>query len=162
MSSFLDGLREPEYLHVLLNPLPVYGLATGTLALAAALVTRSRPAIFIALGIIVLTTLCAWPVYVLGQQAYEIVNTTVDPGGQEWLEAHRHRAEGLIWTFYALAALAMAGIAAPLKWPKALFPLAIAALLGALAVLGTGGYIAYAGGKVRHLEFRKGQSSPDE
>ncbi len=162
MSGFLDGLREPEYLHVLLNPLPVYGLATGTLALLAALVSRSRPAILIALGIVALTAASAWPVYALGQQAYAVVNTTVDPGGQEWLEAHRHRAESLIWTFYVLAALAVASIAVPLKWPKTLLPLAIAALIGALGVLGAGGYIAYAGGKVRHLEFRKGQASPDE
>ncbi len=162
MSGFLDGLREPEYLHVLLNPLPVYGLATGALALAAALVTRSRPAILIALGLVLFTASSAWPVYALGLRAYDAVNTTVDPGGQDWLEAHRHRAEGLIWTFYALAALAAAGIAVPLRWPKTLLPLGIAVLLGALGVLGAGGYIAYAGGKVRHLEFRKGQSSPDE
>ncbi len=162
MSGFFDGLREPEYLHVLLNPLPVYGLATGALALTAALVGRSRPAMVIALGIVALTAASALPVYVLGRQAYESVNTTVDPGGQEWLEAHRHRAEGLVWTFYALAVLAAAGVAVPLKWPKTLFPLAIAAWLGALGVLGAGGYIAYAGGKVRHLEFRKGQSGAED
>ena len=162
MSSFLDGLREPEYLHVLLNPLPIYGLATGTLALAAALVSRSRPAILIALGIVALTAASAWPVYALGHQAYEAVNTTVDPGGQDWLEAHRHRAEGLIWTFYVLAALAAAGVGVPLRWPKTLLPLGLAALIGALGVLGAGGYIAYAGGKVRHLEFRKEQSGTDE
>ena len=162
MSGFLDGLRQPEYLHVLLNPLPVYGLATGALALAAALACRSRPAVFITLGIVVLTAGSALPVYALGRQAYETVNTTVDPTGQEWLDAHRHRAEGLIWTFYALAALAAAGIGVPLKWPKTLLPLGIAVLLGALGVLGAGGYIAYAGGKVRHLEFRKGQSAVDD
>ncbi len=162
MSGFLDALREPEYLHVLLNPLPVYGLAMGALALAAALACRSRAALFIALGLVALTAASAWPVYALGQRAYESVNTTVDPTGQEWLDAHRHRAEGLIWTFYALAGLAITGIAVPLKWPKTLIPLAAATLLGALGVLGAGGYIAYAGGKVRHLEFRKGQSSPDE
>ena len=162
MSSFFDGLREPEYLHVLLNPLPVYGLATGALALAAALVCRSRMAILIALGIVALTAASAWPVYGLGQQAYESVSTTVDPAGQEWLDAHKHRAESLIWTFYALAALAAGGIGVSFKLPKTLIPLAAVVLLGALAVLGTGGYIAYAGGKVRHLEFRKGQSSPDE
>ncbi len=162
MSGFLEALRQPEYLHVLLNPLPVYGLATGALALAAALASRNRAAVLIALGIVALMAASAWPVYGLGQQAYQTVNTTVDPAGQEWLDAHKHRAESLIWMFYALAALAAVGIGAPCKWPKTLFPLAAAALLGAFAVLGTGGYIAHAGGKVRHLEFRKGQSSVDE
>ena len=35
-------LGDPEYLHVLLNPLPVYGLAMGLLGLVIALVSRSR------------------------------------------------------------------------------------------------------------------------
>lgn len=162
MNDLLDALRQPEYLHVLLNPLPIYGLAMGALALVAALISRSRPAIFIALGLIVLTAGSAWPVYGLGQQAYEKVNTTVDPSGQEWLEAHKHRAEKLIPAFYILALVAATGIAIPQRWPKSLLPLALLSLLGALAVLGAGSYIAHAGGKVRHLEFRKGGLSPDE
>lgn len=32
----------PEYLHVLLNPLPVYGMAMGVLALGAALLARNK------------------------------------------------------------------------------------------------------------------------
>ena len=151
MSSFFDALREPEYLHVLLNPVPVYGLATGALALAVALACRSRPAILIALGIVALTAASAWPVYGLGQQAYESVSTTVDPAGQDWLDAHKHRAESLIWTFYALAVLAAAGIGASFRWPKTLIPLAAAALVGALAVLGTG--------RVHRLCRRQGATS---
>ena len=152
----------PEYLHVLLNPLPVYGLATGAAALAAALVWRSRPAMLIALGVIALTAGSAWPTYSLGETAYETVNTTVDPAGQDWLDAHKHRAESLIWTFYVLAGLAAAGIGAGTRWPKLLVPLAASVLLGALGVLAAGGYIAYAGGRVRHLEFRREQASPDQ
>lgn len=152
----------PEYLHVLLNALPIYGLATGVLALAAALVWRSRPAVFIALGLLALTAGSAWPVYSLGQTAYETVNTTVDPVGQDWLDAHKRRAESLVWTFYLVAALAMVGIGAGARWPRALVPLALAALLGALGALAAGGWVAYAGGRVRHLEFRQGQSSAGE
>ena len=89
---------------------------------------RSRVAILIALGIVALTAASAWPVYGLGQQAYESVSTTVDPAGQEWLDAHKHRAESLIWTFYALAALAAGGIGVSFRWPKTLMPLAAAVL----------------------------------
>ena len=142
--------------------MPVYGLATAALALAGALAFRSRPALVAALALVALTAASAWPVYVYGKQAYEVVNTTVDPGGQDWLNAHKHRAEKLIWTFYALAALAATGIAAPVRWPKTLLPLAALTLLGALAVLGAGGWIAYAGGKVRHIEFRRGVSPPEQ
>ncbi len=34
----------PDYLHVLLNPIPVYGLAMGIIALLVAFALRSRPA----------------------------------------------------------------------------------------------------------------------
>ena len=42
------------------------------------------------------------------------------------------------------------------KWPKAAQPLVIATMLLAVASLGAGSYIAYAGGKIRHREFRNG------
>ena len=162
LNGLLEALRQPEYLHVLLNPLPVYGLVTAALALAAALVCRSRGAMLIALGLVALTAGSAWPVYSLGETAYEAVNTTVDPAGQEWLDAHKHRAESLIWSFYVLAGVAAAGLGVGLRWPAVLAPVALGVLLASLGVLGGGSYIAYAGGKVRHLEFRRGAPTPDE
>jgi hypothetical protein len=41
--------QPPEYIHVLLNPLPVYGLSIGVLTLAVALFARSRAAKGVAL-----------------------------------------------------------------------------------------------------------------
>ena len=35
-------LKQPEYVHVLLNPLPVYGMVCGILALIVALFLKSR------------------------------------------------------------------------------------------------------------------------
>jgi hypothetical protein len=77
-----------------------------------------------------------------------------DDDGRAWLDAHQDRAQDLIYFFYALAALSAVAIAAPIKWPKSSVLLAIAVLLFGAVVLGIGGYIAYAGGKIRHREFR--------
>ena len=33
LEGFLKGLKRPEYIHVLINPLPVYGLAMGLIVL---------------------------------------------------------------------------------------------------------------------------------
>jgi hypothetical protein len=41
-----------------------------------------------------------------------------------------------------------------MKWPKTAPALTIVPLLCSFAVLGVGGYIAHAGGKIRHREFR--------
>jgi hypothetical protein len=44
IASFLKDISQPEYIHVLINPLPVYGLAMGVIGLIIALTQRSRPA----------------------------------------------------------------------------------------------------------------------
>ena len=40
----LDLLKKPEYIHVVLNHLPIYGTILGALALAISLILRSRAA----------------------------------------------------------------------------------------------------------------------
>jgi hypothetical protein len=154
IETILRDLRQPEYIHVLLNPLPVYGLGLGLLGLIIALFLRSRPAKIATLAIVFVSAAAAWPVYEFGEQAYDRVLSMADDDGQAWLDAHQNRAEDLIYFFYALATLSAVAIAAPLKWPKSSGPLAVAVLLFGAVVLGMGGYIAYAGGKIRHREFR--------
>jgi hypothetical protein len=77
-----------------------------------------------------------------------------DDDGEAWLKAHAHRADQVICIYYILAAVSAAAIFAPAKWPKTARPLAIITILLTMASLGAGSYIAYAGGKVRHREFR--------
>ena len=148
------GQFQPEYFHVLVNPLPIYGLVTAVLMLAGALVLRNRPAQLLALGLVVLSAASAWPTYMMGERAYTRVYVTADGDGQKWLDIHKHRAEKLIYVFYALAAVALCAALVPLKVPKTAFPLALLTLMMALASLGVGGWIGKAGGKIRHPEFR--------
>src|SRR3954465_9487582 len=146
----------PDYLHVLLNPIPVYGLAMGIVALLVAFALRSRPARVVALIVICLSSAAAWPVWHYGEKAYDDVMMITDKEGTGWMDEHRSRAEKLIVAFYVLAALSLASIVVPLKKPRTDVPLAVATLIVALAVLGIGGWIAYAGGRIRHEEFRAG------
>ena len=154
IETLLRDLRQPEYIHVLLNPLPVYGLLAGWIGLLIAIILRSRPAKIATLTIILISTASAWPVYEYGERAYNPVLSMSDDRGHAWLEEHRERAEKLIFLFYALAVLSALAIAVPIKWPKTSVLLAIAVLLLGAATLGAGGYIAYVGGKIRHKEFR--------
>ena len=150
----LRDLRQPEYIHVLLNPLPVYGLAVALIGLLIALLMRSRRAQIVTLALVLLTAGMAWPVFALGERSYDRVLSMSDDDGQAWLKAHEDRAEDLIWYFYALALLSLAAIVLPAKFPRSAVPLAIITLLLGVAVFGMGSYIAYAGGKIRHREFR--------
>ena len=151
---FRQILKQPEYIHVLLNPLPLYGLSMGLIGLLIALLFRSRPAKIATLAIVLISAASAWPVFEFGEQAYDPVLSMADEDGQAWLKEHQDRAQDLIYFFYALAVLTAAAILAPIKWPKSSVPLAIIVFLFGSVVLGMGGYIAYAGGKIRHREFR--------
>ncbi len=154
IDSLLRGLRQPEYVHVLLNPLPVYALIIAWIGLLIAFFLRSRRAQIATLALVLISSLSAWPVYEFGQQGYDRVLSMADEDGRAWLDEHKDRAENLIWIFYALAILSAVAIAAPIKWPKSSATLVTAVILLGVATLGVGGYIAYAGGKIRHREFR--------
>jgi hypothetical protein len=158
--AVVRDLRQPEYLHVLLNPLPVYGLLLAWIGLIIAFILKSRRAQLAALVLVFISSLSAWPVYEFGQQAYDRVLSIADEDGKAWLDQHKDRAEDLIWIFYALAILSAIAIAAPIKWPKTFRLLVVVAILLGAVTLGTGGYIAYAGGKVRHREFRNEPAPP--
>jgi hypothetical protein len=154
IETVLRDLRQPEYLHVLLNPLPVYGLAIALFGLIAATYLRSRGGQLTALVLIFATAISVWAVVRQGDLAYNPVLSMADEPGQAWLKAHAHRADELVWLFYVLAALSAAAIFVPKKWPRTARPLVFATMLLAFVSLGAGTYIAYAGGKIRHREFR--------
>lgn len=124
------------------------------IGLFIAICQRSRRAIVAALVIVLVSAAAAWPVYEYGERSYDHVLTMADNDGRAWLAEHKERAERLIWLFYAMVILSAIGLIVPAKWPKSSVPIAIAALLLGLISLGTGVYIAYAGGRIRHREFR--------
>jgi cell division protein FtsW (lipid II flippase) len=155
MKAFLHALQsQPEYVHVLINPLPIYGLAVGWIGLVIAFFLRSRPAQIATLALVLISAAAAWPVYEFGEEGYDRVLSMTDDDGHAWLDEHQRRADQLIYVFYALAGLSALAIALPIKWPKTSTSLVISTILLGAMVLGMGGYIAYAGGKIRHKEFR--------
>jgi len=154
MNVLRQHLSDPEYLHILINPLPVYGLAVGVLALALALVLRNQRVTIAALVLVFVCALSAWPTYHYGEAGYDRVKAMSDPAGEQWLDEHMARGEKMIWLFYVLAGVAAIGVGAVLKWPRTSFAITVGTFVLGGVTLGTGGYIAYAGGHVRHKEFR--------
>jgi len=154
IDAILRDFRQPEYIHVLINPLPIYGLLMGLLGLIVAFFLKSRRAQVVSLIIVLIAAASAWPVYEFGEQAYDRVLSMADEPSQAWLDEHRDRGEDCIWFFYGLAVLGAVALVAPRKWPRSATPLVISVILSSAVTLGIGGYIAYAGGKIRHREFR--------
>jgi uncharacterized membrane protein len=155
-TQFLHELRQPEYVHVLLNPLPIYGLAAGFLSLVLAWAARSRAAQAVALGLILLAALAAWPVAHFGREAYDRVYAMSGQPAQHWLDWHAYLAERIVWVHYAAAALAVGALLCLWRvprWQRLSLALTLAATLVAI---GLGGFLAFVGGKIRHSEFRDG------
>jgi hypothetical protein len=159
-TDFRAALGQPEYIHVLLNPLPIYGLAAGLFVLAFAWAAHSRSGQAIALVLIVLTAASAWPVAYFGHAAYDRVYSMSGGAAQKWLNWHENLADRIVWAYYAAAAVAAAALAALWKFPS-LHRIALALTLAAgLVAMGFGAFLGFVGGKIRHSEFRNGPPPP--
>ena len=156
LDSLSQLTRQPDYLHVLLHPLPIWGLAAGAFGLLIALLARNRAVAIAPLVIVLVSSMSAVPVYLLGGAAEDHVEGIVDDAGRQWLEEHEHRAEKVIYAFPAVALVAAIALVAPAKWPNTSTPLLIVTLVLSIVALALGGYIAKAGGQIRHREFRTG------
>lgn len=157
----LFGLKA-EYVHVLLNPLPVYGLLMGVLVLAAGLLARSNAARNIGLVVIVLCAASAWPVLYYGQHGYNHLYPQLDPESQQWLNVHMERAERFIYAFYATAVFGIGALLSQKKFPKGAKVATLLTLLAAIVSLGIGAWISRAGGQASHSEFRSGEAPSAE
>ncbi len=153
-NTLWQHLSDPEYVHVLINPLPVYGLSIGVLGLVLALILRTPKVTIAALVLVFVGGISAWPTYHYGEAGYDRVKALSDDAGSKWLDEHMARGEKLIWMFYVLAGVSAIGVVAVAKRPRSSFAVSIVTLVLGTATLGAGGYIAYAGGHVRHREFR--------
>lgn len=161
MQEFLHALKQPEYVHVLLNPLPVYGLAMGVLGLVIGLAMRNKQAQIVGLVIVAVACLSVWPVSHYGERGADRVQAMSNKDAALWLHEHEERAEVGQWFFYVTAALAIVAIAVQVPFQKAATKLSLITVLAGLICLGVGGWISRAGGQVRHAEFREGPPLTD-
>lgn len=145
---------DPAHLHLLTNHMPIFITLSGLMALGLALLWKSGTARRIALILLITGTAGGILTYWLGQQAYKPVRGLADEVGQDWLDLHMERAEQVIWFFWAAAVAAAGALVA--EWRKTRFAQPLILLAGALGAgtLAVSGWIADAGGKIRHSEIR--------
>lgn len=160
LQVFFQHLKQPEYLHVLLNPWPVYGMAAGAFMLLAAILTHRLKEQEVALVWLVLMGGATWLAAIYGQQGYDRVYAMSNQEAQQWLKVHMDRAETFAWVFYATGLAALSALLSR-RWRPALFRyLAGLTCMLALSSAALGGWISQAGGQVRHSEFRDGPPPP--
>jgi hypothetical protein len=147
-------LDQPEYVHAVINHLPLIGLPVAMLTLVIALAAKDRTAVLIGLGLVSLLALSAWPVYHYGEHGYDRVLSMADDAGGKFLSYHKQLAERWIFLYFVTAGVAALGFIMTWRWPKSLVISSIVTLVFAAASLTAGVVIAEAGGAVRHREFR--------
>lgn len=154
-SSALPMGLDPAHLHLLTNHIPIFITLAGLITLGLAFVWKNDGVRRAALILLIIGTLGGLMTYWLGQQAYKPVRGLADEIGQDWLDLHMERAEKVIWLFWLAAVSAVAALV--IEWRKSRFALIATLLAGALgaATLGVSGWIADAGGKIRHPEIRR-------
>jgi ABC-type branched-subunit amino acid transport system permease subunit len=158
-SSTLPMGLDPAHLHLLTNHIPIFITLAGLITLGLAFLWKNDAVRRAALILLIIGTVGGLVTYWLGQQAYKPVRGLADETGQDWLDLHMERAEKVIWLYWLAAVLATTALVA--AWRKSRFALIATILAGALgaATLGVAGWIADAGGKIRHPEIR-GDSKP--
>lgn len=147
-------LEDPAYRHVLLNHVPVTGLATAWIVLLIGLVTRERTMVFAGLSLVVVTAGSALLVIPAGNDAYPFVFGELDGDGQAWLDHHTHLADTWGIALYFTAGLAALAVTVGLWKPVWLVPSAAGVAVATLGSLIAVFAIADAGGKIKHPEFR--------
>lgn len=150
----MEEISNPAYQHILINHLPIIGTMMGLLALATGFLTRQPAARIPALVVVLVAGVSAWPVYETGHDAYKPIRRLADDAGIDWLDLHMDRADQSVWTFYAMAGIAALALLLPRKWPRSEVPLSVLTALAAMGCLVVAAWIAEAGGRVRHPEFR--------
>lgn len=160
-SSLPFGLDAP-HLHLLTNHIPIFVTFSALVAFGLALLWKNDVARRIALVLLFMGTAGGLLTYWLGEHAYKPVRGLADEMGQDWLDVHMERAEQVIWLFWLAAASALAAVV--MNWRKVRFALAAALLAASLgaATLAASGWIADAGGKIRHPEIRGNSVPPVE
>ena len=163
LGQLLQHLKQPEYVHVLLNPVPVYALSMGVLALAIALGMRHKQTQIVALILVIIGAGSAWPVIYFGHRGYDrVYSMSNNHDAQRWLDIHEDRAEDCAWLFYATAVVALVTIIAHWKFGRAAMLLAALTLVLAACSVAAAGWISQAGGQVRHSEFRDAPPAASE
>lgn len=154
MSELFAALQEPAYRHVVLNHLPVTGLFVAWLVLLVGVLSRQRPTLVLGLALVAVMAGSAIVVMPAGEDAYPTVYEALDGASKERLDAHADLAAKWGLTLYLAAGLAVLALVAVVANRGFAGAASWAALLSSLGSLVAAVWIADAGGKIRHPEFR--------
>jgi hypothetical protein len=151
----------PAHAHLVLNHIPVVGTIIGLIVLAYGMLRRSHEVRMAACFVLVLVALLAIPTFLTGEPAEELVEEL--PGvSHDVIHEHEEAAELAIWVIEIMGVAAL--VALLWNWKRGAVPawLITVVLVTALAAVGTMGWTANLGAKIRHPEITGAPPAPTQ
>src|SRR4029077_2254087 len=151
--SMLHHMSQPEYIHVLLNPMPLYGMAAGAFLLVWSRLPAGRQALAprefpegALLWIILVAMVTGLAVY-FGERGYENVGVIADAHGNRWLAHHKERAEMLMYSFDRAGVCSTFTLWAQRRRHALTRHLVLLTLMLTVFSMGSASWISHAGGQ---------------
>lgn len=101
------NIRDPEYLHLLLEPLPLFGLGLGLTFLIVSFVFGEVRSRMLALVVICLSCASVWPYVDLRDKATPRILATRAPEFAPLIQAQTQRRKDWAWPYYAMAVFSL-------------------------------------------------------
>lgn len=98
-----QSVRDPEYAHLLLESLPLYGIAAGFLFLALSVFFGESKSRLLALVLLAVSSGSVWPYVTLREKAQPRIVATHDPSYGPLIREQTKRRTSTGWAFYSLA-----------------------------------------------------------
>lgn len=132
LTTLWTSVRDPEYAHLLLESLPLYGLGFGVTFLIVAMVTGEKRSRLLALVVICGSCASVWPYVDLRAKATPRIIATRDAGYHELIKKQTALREDTAWLYYLMAGVSGLAILAGHKGRGR--PLIMMTVLGAAAL----------------------------
>lgn len=110
LTTLWQSIREPEYLHLLMEPLPLYGLGLGLMFFILAFVFGERRCRLVALVLICVSCASVWPYTDLRAKATPRILATRPPEYASMIREQTERRLAWNWPYYAMAILSLLGV----------------------------------------------------
>jgi uncharacterized membrane protein len=149
---------DPAHLHLLLNHLPIVGLAFAVLSLIVSLALNNASMRRLSYILFVAVALTAIPAFLSGEPAEERIES-IAPDAELQMETHEEQGEIALWTSIAVGLLALIVLFVEVRKYQYAKTLALVLLLAGLGNLAFMYRVGNSGGEIRHTEIRSGASS---
>lgn len=105
LTTLWQSVRDPEYAHLLLDSVPLYGLGFGLAFLLVAFLVGEKKSRMFALLVICLSCATVWPYLNFRLKATPRILATRDPAYAPLIETQTKLRQDTAWVYYAMAGL---------------------------------------------------------